>query len=329
MEQSILKSLVFGLPVGLLFGVALQRGRFCMYTAFRDLLFARDATFFRAYILALLVQMTIIHGSDTTRFLTIQHFDFTWLAAIAGGTIFGVGISLAGGCASGSWYRVGEGMVGSILAVIGFALGVATTFWGILKPLAVYLRSFRAPYELGSLDGLFSLPRWILIFFFLIVGGAWLWRSPRPRVFTGWPWTKTGVIIGLISALSWISSAGVGRNFGMSFTGPSGNLIRYLTTGQESVLDWGTWMILGVPVGAFLAATQANEFKWRAPAPERMVKQLIGGLMMGFGAATAGGCNIGHSLTGLAALSTTSLLATIFIIVGSWLGTYLFFMRKS
>ena len=34
------------------------------------------------------------------------------------------------------------------------------------------------------------------------------------------------------------------------------------------------------------------------------------------------------SLTGLGALSATSLLATIFIILGSWLGTYLFFMRR-
>jgi hypothetical protein len=59
-----------------------------------------------------------------------------------------------------------------------------------------------------------------------------------------------------------------------------------------------------------------------------MVKQLIGGMMMGFGAATAGGCNIGHSLTGIGALSVTSLLATVFIILGSWLGTYLFFMRR-
>lgn len=220
-------------------------------------------------------------------------------------------------------------MVGSILVVISYALGVAATFWGAFRPITTYLRSFHAPYELGGLDGLFNLPRWILISFFLVIGGSWLWCSPRPKVYSGWSWTKTGIIIGLISALAWISSAGVGRNYGMSFTGPSGNIIRYLMTGQESSLNWGAWMILGVPVGAFFAASWAKEFKWRAPAPERMVKQLIGGLMMGFGAATAGGCNIGHSLTGIAALSSTSLLATIFIIMGSWLGTYLFFMRKS
>lgn len=87
-------------------------------------------------------------------------------------------------------------------------------------------------------------------------------------------------------------------------------------------------MILGVPLGALVGSSMAGEFKWRAPAPERMVKQLISGVMMGFGAATAGGCNIGHSLTGLAALSTTSLVATVFLILGCWTGTYMFFMRR-
>ena len=126
----MLKMLVLGLPVRLLFGYALQSGRFCMYTAFRDLLMARDATLFRAYILALLIQMAIIHGLDAAGFLTVRHFAFTWLAAIMGGSIFGVGISLAGGCASGSWYRIGEGMVGSIFAVLGYGLSVAATIWG-------------------------------------------------------------------------------------------------------------------------------------------------------------------------------------------------------
>ncbi len=324
----MIKTLALGLPVGLLFGYALQRGRFCMYTAFRDLLFARDATLFRAYVLALLVQMAIIHGLDAAGYLTVRHFAFTWLAAIVGGGIFGVGIALAGGCASGTWYRIGEGMVGSILAVLGYGVGVAATFWGALRPLSAYLRSFQAPYALGSIQGLTGLPKWGVIGAFLVIGGVWLWRSPRPRVFTGWGWDRTGLAVGLIAALAWIASAGVDRHFGMSFTGPSGDVIRYVTTGKEAALGWGTWMILGVPLGAFAGAFLSSEFKWRAPAPDRMVKQLIGGLMMGFGAATAGGCNIGHSLTGLGALSTTSLLATAFIILGSWLGTYVFFTRR-
>ena len=167
----MLKMLVLGLPVGLLFGYALQRGRFCMYTAFRDLLMARDATLFRAYILALLIQMAIIHGLDAAGFLTVRHFAFTWLAAIMGGSIFGVGISLAGGCASGSWYRIGEGMVGSIFAVLGYGLSVAATIWGALRPFSAHLRSYQAPYALGSIQGLTGYPKWAVIALFLAIGG--------------------------------------------------------------------------------------------------------------------------------------------------------------
>lgn len=322
------EALLLGLPVGLLFGYVLQRGRFCMYTAFRDLLVARDATLFRGYILALLVQMAIIHVLEAMDLLVVQPFGFTWLAAIVGSFVFGVGIVLAGGCSSGSWYRVGEGMVGSWVAVLGYGLGVAATFWGVLLPWALYLRSFEAPYTLASIQGLLGLPKWLVLAAVLVVGGVWLARSPKPRTFTGWSWRKTGLAIGLVAALAWAASEGVGRNFGLSITGPTGSLVRYVTNADSSVVGWGTWLIVGLPLGAFVAAMGAGEFKWRAPAPERMVGQLIGGFLMGFGAGTAGGCNIGHSLTGLAALSTTSLVATAFIILGCWTGTYLFFMRR-
>ncbi|NIO07938.1 MAG: YeeE/YedE family protein, partial [Deltaproteobacteria bacterium] len=49
----------------------------------------------------------------------------------------------------------------------------------------------------------------------------------------------------------------------------------------------------------------------------------------GIGAVIAMGCNIGNSLTGLSTLSLTSLTATLFLILGTWSGTYLFFMRRT
>ncbi|MFQ5539147.1 MAG: YeeE/YedE thiosulfate transporter family protein, partial [Candidatus Binatia bacterium] len=71
-----------------------------------------------------------------------------------------------------------------------------------------------------------------------------------------------------------------------------------------------------------------NEFKWRAPQPRRMMQQALGGALMGTGAVIAGGCNIGNSLTGLGILSLTSFVATVFFILGTWSGTYLFFVRQ-
>ena len=60
-----------------------------------------------------------------------------------------------------------------------------------------------------------------------------------------------------------------------------------------------------------------------------MMQQALGGAVMGTGAVIAGGCNIGNSLTGLGILSLTSFVATVFLILGTWSGTYLFFLRQS
>lgn len=323
-----MRVLLLGLPVGLLFGFVLQRGRFCMYTAFRDLLIARDATLFRAYILALLVQTLLVQTGAALGLLTVSPFGLFWLAASAGGFIFGVGITLAGGCSSGTWYRVGEGMVGSWLAALGYGLGVAATFWGILRPGADLLLSVEGPARWRSLPGLLGVPEWLFLAIALGGGGYWLLRSPRPRAFTGWLWTRTGLAIGLVAALAWAASEATGRMWGLSITGPTGAWVRYVTAGDSSRWGWDAWVLLGIPLGAFLSARASGEFKWRAPAPGRMVKQLAGGVLMGFGAATAGGCNIGHGLTGLGALSTSSLLAIVSILLGTWAGTWLFFLRR-
>lgn len=323
-----MNALILGLPVGLLFGIFLQRGRFCMYTAFRDLLFARDATLFRAYVLALLVQTALIHPLAAAGLLEIRTYALPWLAALLGGFVFGMGITLAGGCSSGTWYRVGEGLVGSWLAVLGYGLSVAAVFWGPLRPWAALLWTYEGPAGWRSLPGLTGLPPGLFLALFVAGGALWLWRSPRPRAFTGWTWARTGLLLGLTAALAWAASAAAGRPFGLSITGPTGAWVRYLTAGDDPGGDWGAWMLLGIPLGAFLAARWSGEFKWRAPEPLRMVKQFLGGLLMGAGAAAAGGCNIGHGLTGVGALSTASLLATLAIMAGTWAGTWLFFMRR-
>jgi uncharacterized membrane protein YedE/YeeE len=59
-----------------------------------------------------------------------------------------------------------------------------------------------------------------------------------------------------------------------------------------------------------------------------MMQQFSGGLIMGAGGMLAGGCLIGHGITGISALSAASVLSTVFIILGSWTMVYLLFMRS-
>ncbi|MFB3062799.1 MAG: YeeE/YedE family protein, partial [Candidatus Binatia bacterium] len=118
------------------------------------------------------------------------------------------------------------------------------------------------------------------------------------------------------------------RHYGLAMTGPSASVLLYLTSGNSGHLDWGTFQLIGIPLGAFIAASWNNEFRWRSPQPKRIMLQALGGAMMGIGAVIAMGCNIGNSLTGLSTMSLTSLVATVFLIFGTWSGTYLFFMRS-
>jgi len=320
----MLRQMILGLLVGIPFGYALQRGRYCMQTAFRDILLARDFTLFRAYILAVLVQMILVHVFAQMGWVTITRAPSFWLAAMLGGFIFGIGMVLAGGCASGTWYRVGEGMVGSMVALVGFVIGATLTDTH-LKPVVASLRSFTLG-DPRSLAELLRINPWVLIALFTLVGGLWLVRSPQSPYQRGWSWYQTGLIIGVIAALAWIASGATGRNYGLSVVQPAASIGHFIASGRTDALNWGTFMLLGIPLGAFISARAAGEFKKRVPKPQRLVQQFGGGLIMGLGGVLAGGCNIGNGLTGASVFAISSILAVIFIILGTWTAVYGMFM---
>ena len=56
------------------------------------------------------------------------------------------------------------------------------------------------------------------------------------------------------------------------------------------VATWSALYVIGVPIGAYLSAKDLNEYKLTAPKdPSELVRVFLGGMVMGFGAATAGG----------------------------------------
>ena len=89
--------IVLGVPIGVAFGYALQRGRFCMNSTFRDILVARDLTLLRAYLLALLVQMVGVRGMSALGWFELGITPFFWEATLLGGFAFGLGMAFSGG----------------------------------------------------------------------------------------------------------------------------------------------------------------------------------------------------------------------------------------
>ncbi|HEY2994092.1 MAG TPA: YeeE/YedE thiosulfate transporter family protein [Methylomirabilota bacterium] len=135
---------------GVVFGVIFQRSRFCLVRAFREPFMTGDAEHTRAAALALAVSTL---GFAVLKFADLKDkgdwvFPGAGVGAVAGGTLFGVGMTLAGGCGAGSIWRAGEGQVKLWLALVGFALGaslarLALTQSGALQKLgwAVFLPS--------------------------------------------------------------------------------------------------------------------------------------------------------------------------------------------
>ena len=304
--------LISGLLIGAALGFVLQRGRFCVTGAFRDVWIAKNTWWLSALFVAIAVQSAGVWLLDALGVITLASTGFAWLATILGGLIFGFGIVLAGGCATGTYYRAGEGLVGSWFALLFYALFAAISKYGPLAGTTQALRGITT--EHGTIHETLHVSPWILVA--LLVTGAALWArhhltKPRMKVATlppertglnhllfekAWNPFATAVVVGLIAIAAWPASWATGREFGLGVTGPSANIANYLTTGDLEMVDWGVLLVVGILVGSFIAAKGSGEFKIRVPDAQTIVRSIAGGALMGIGAAWAGGCTIGNGL---------------------------------
>jgi hypothetical protein len=86
-----------GLPVGLLLGLVVHRGDFCMHSAVRELTVGRPGRQVRAYLLALGVLLLTVNALAALRVLTLSLPPVTPAATIVGGLAFGLGMVMAKG----------------------------------------------------------------------------------------------------------------------------------------------------------------------------------------------------------------------------------------
>jgi uncharacterized membrane protein YedE/YeeE len=119
--------------LGLGVGLVLQRGRLCFAGAFRDLFLMRNGTMLRAILVGLAIATPVFALIESR---AVPEPSFGALAAGAhvvplglnlpvGGLLFGIGMVVAGGCVSGTLYRIGEGYVASWASLVGILLGLS------------------------------------------------------------------------------------------------------------------------------------------------------------------------------------------------------------
>jgi uncharacterized membrane protein YedE/YeeE len=86
-----------GLPVGLLLGLVIHRGDFCMHSAVREVIAGNRERQIRAYLLALGFLLIPVNALAASPVLTLSLPPVTPAASIAGGLIFGLGMVMAKG----------------------------------------------------------------------------------------------------------------------------------------------------------------------------------------------------------------------------------------
>lgn len=332
-----------GLFVGLLLGFVMQRGRFCITGAFRDMYVTKSNKMFIALLIAITIQSIGLFALREFGIVEIPAENFAPFAVISGAFLFGIGIILAGGCATGTWYRAGEGLIGSWVALFTYMLLSAMMRSGPLGDFNVAAKSIST--EQKTIYESLNISPWLLVALLALTTGFLVFKQlskPKVKVATLKP-KKTGIahllfekrwdpfftatLVGLIALIAWPLSVATGRNFGLGITGPSANIMQFLVTGESKFINWGVFLVLGILIGSFIAAKGSNEFRFRVPDVKTILYSAVGGVLMGIGATLAGGCSIGNGLVETAFFSWQGCISLPVMILGTWVAAYFTIIR--
>jgi len=163
---------------GIVFGIIIRYSRFCFAAAFRDPLLAGNTKILRAILIALMISTVgfgfihyfYLNSHDIIYDLLPGSVSSSGLHVAFGSLLFGIGMTIAGGCSSGVLMRIGEGHTLQFVVLLGFFIGTllgARTypFWNLLfiskSNTFYFLENFNAllfvPFQLIVLGALYYL----------------------------------------------------------------------------------------------------------------------------------------------------------------------------
>lgn len=343
----------FSLLSGALFGLLLQRSRFCFFCVTRDFIERRVPDGLLGLLAALAVGTLGYHAlfgaflpdPGSGRLPPDAHVGpLSWVLALAA-TVFGIGMAISGSCISAHLYRLGEGAFASLAALAGALLGFAL---GFLSWNPLYLASIQqAP--VFWLPGLLGYGGSLLLQLVLLGAlAAWLLRYRQPATgaprFAGlwsllfgtrWPTWVGGLLIGSLATLAYlrVGPLGVTAELGsLARTGADGlgwlpqrlegldGFSGCATVIKDSLLSNNGLFILGLVFAAWASALASGDFQPRLPAPREWLRNLLGGVLLGWGSMLALGCTVGTLLSGVMAGAASGWVFGVFCLLGTLLG---------
>ena len=359
MELEITTQVVLaGGLMALVLGAVVNKTNFCTMGAVSDWVNMGDTGRLRAWFMAVAVATLGVAAFEAMELLDAGSSRvpyrgslFFWPRYIVGGLMFGVGMTLASGCANKNLVRIGGGNLKSLLVILVVGamayLMTKTDFYGTvfhswMAPVSPDLAAYGiGDQALGTLIGsLFgvenpsSLNLWVAI----LLGLGMLVIVFRSRDFRSSPdLVLGGLVVGLVVLGGWYVTGGpMGQEWmeavefmdepppgagtqSYTFVNPAGETLSYLSNPADTTLiTFGVAALFGVVAGSFLWAllSRSLRLEWFVNLRD-FVSHMIGGALMGIGGVLALGCTIGQGVTGVSTLALGSFIAMGSIILGS------------
>lgn len=328
--------------VGIGMGYVARASRFCTLGALERYWYAGDGTGLRSWVLAGAVAIAATQALTLSGAVDISSSFYlvpqlSLVGAAAGGLAFGVGMALVGTCGFGALIRLGGGSLRSLVVLLVLAVAALTAQYGLvglarsrfIDGLALDLAP-AADQSLGSVVAALTGYDLRLALAVAVPGllFAWVFRDPafrRNRRQIG-----AGTAIGLLVAAGWPITATIHETSlalqpvqieSASFVMPYGDLLMAVASVTGDLPDYGVGLVVGVLIGAFLAARRRRDMRWEACDDARELgRHMIGAVLMGVGGIFAAGCTIGQGISAASTLALSAPVVLASIAVGARLG---------
>lgn len=271
------------------------------------------------------------------------------IGLVVGAFLFGLGMQLGGGCASGTLFTAGGGntrmMITLLFFIVGSVIGTVHAAWWHSLPA---FEPVSIVHVFGpALAIVISLLVFAAIAAFTVVvekrrhgelgSGPEITHKPSRWLRGPWPLLFGAVALALLNfaTLAFKGSPwGITSGFALwgtkVFTALGGDVAGWgywQVPAREHALDSSIWthatsvMDIGIILGALAAAGLAGRFAPKFNIPLRsIIAAVIGGLLLGYGARLAFGCNIGAYFGGIVSGSLHGWAWLVAAFVGNMLG---------